>query len=203
MTTSIYTPSVNAVNKDGRPLLTNTCWKELRIKFIGAQPGPVNSPDLDPQFGTVIRQQHFQWNAANPEEMHFVDEMPSDWKAETNIYPHIHMAIPVAGAAGGLENVQWQVDHQIANEDSAFPAGATTINATIDVQDKAVRGTFEATFAAIDMTGFIESTMITGRVRRMVSIGNDYQNDVIGYHLDFYYEAEKMGTANRSAPYGY
>jgi hypothetical protein len=200
MSTRIYTPSVNAVNEHGRPYLTNSCYDDVSVSISAAAPGPVSSPGLDPVWGTGVRAKHFSWNAATPEEIHFDAEVLHGYEPGTDLLIHIHWTNPTAGLGVGVENVRWEMDYIVSGA-TQYPAGSTNVGATVDIQNYQIRNRTRTDLGTISGTGLIEGTTIMGRVRRMTSIGNDHQNDVILVRLGFHHKKNAMGTHESAPPY--
>jgi hypothetical protein len=175
-----------------------SAWDDFVVPGQAGRPASV-APTFGAMFGTAL----YAWHFSEGDQLMFQVQLPHTWKPGTTVYLHVHWAIPVAGAGGGAENVQWQLDYMMADAGDAFPAAPTSVSSDIvDVQNDAIRMSYMADtpVAGIDLAGYEESAIIACLLTRKAA-ANPYGSDVVMMSFDFHIEVNSMGTSTRTPPW--
>lgn len=188
--------------------LTETVWDDLRVPLLRGLNSSLKPPAFLPfkndggtSVGTYAWQFADQALAANEEQMWFDVQLPHRYKEGTDIYAHIHWAVPSAGAAGLF--VKWGLEYNWQNVDGTF--GNTTI-ITSDAASAANATTSgDASLAAykhyvtnigtISGAGKNLSSMLVCRLFRNSSHAtDDYTAGAFGLEVDFHFEIDTLGS---------
>ena len=164
-------------------------WDDLRFPAQGINPaGQTDAPSVDTTTfpGTLL------FSASVVNLIAGVAQMPHAWSRGTAIYPHVHWA-KTTSAAGG---VVWEMCYSIADIGGIFGAYSAWVAATDVVLDSNTANKQAlASWPAITMTGYKESTMVAWQIRRNVAATADnYAANARFFEMDFHYQVGKLGT---------
>lgn len=164
-------------------------WDDLRFPAQGINPaGQTDAPSVDTTTfpGTLL----FSGSTVNL--IAGVAQMPHAWERATSIHPHVHWA-KTTSAAGG---VVWEMCYSIADIGGIFGAYSAWVAATDVVLDSNTANKQAlASWPAITMTGYKESTMVAWQIRRNVAATADnYAANARFFEMDFHYRVGKLGT---------
>lgn len=176
----------------------SSAWDDFVVPGNSGRPAST-APTFGAMFGTSL----YAWHFAEGDELMFQVQLPHTWKPGTTVYPHVHWAIPTAGAGGGAENVQWELDYMLADGGEAFPAAPTVVSSDIvDVQNDAVRMSYltDTPAAGLDLSSYEESVIISCLLKRK-AVANPYGSDVVMMSFDFHIEVNSLGTSTRTPPW--
>jgi len=151
----LFNPSFKADVLNDVVMMNDNNWGDLRfpasaIRLGGAAPATHQGY----KDGAVLA------FASNPDQfVYIVVQLPHTWDEGTNLLPHLHWTIPVAGAGGGAENVKWDLTYSWANYDAAYPSSSSK-TATVDVQNTAVDTNLYTSLGTISKSGKTFSSCI-------------------------------------------
>jgi hypothetical protein len=132
--------------------------------------------------------------ASNPnQKMYITAQLPHSWDGQ-DIEIHLHLALPVAGSGGGVENVKFDITHSWSSIGAQYPA-ESTITATLDVQDELVDAHVLMEIDDIAAGGNTFSSCIIMSLERDTGVANDYASSVYLVDVDMHYRKDKLGSA--------
>ena len=141
--------------------------------------------------------QVLSFSSSSDNQIFFNVQLNHDWKQTTDLDAHLHIVLPTAGAAGGVENVKFDLTYSWAHIGGAFPA-QTTITATRDVQNDSAD-----THYLMDMGDVLESnavgtdgvsSMLICSLERDTTVANDYASAVYLLETDFHIQIDSIGS---------
>lgn len=169
-------------------------WDDLRFPAQGINPpGAAGSATRETAVGLLS----FAGNADN--YIAGVAQMPHSWRAGTSVRPHIHL-IPINAAAG--VNSVWKFEYNRANNndtfENAFDSWTELDTITVANPNNAQALLLPTGFGDLDMTGYLESSIILWRLSRLAS--SDAADDDAGAwylaEFDIHYQINKNGTTD-------
>jgi len=124
----------------------------------------------------------------------FVVQLPHWYKLGSDLKPHMHITLPVAGSASGVENIKFDMTYCAANLGDAFPV-ESSLSITADVQNSAADLHGYVPLGTIDGSAIDDvSTMILCSLTRDVSVANNFTEDVYLLEVDIHYEIDSLGS---------
>jgi len=124
----------------------------------------------------------------------FVVQLPHDYKLGSDLRPHMHMTLPVAGSGSGVENIKFDMTYCIANLSDAFPA-ESTLTITADMQNELANLHGYVPLGTISGSTIDDvSTMILCSLTRDVSVANNFTEDVYLLEVDIHYQKDSLGS---------
>lgn len=167
-------------------------WEDLRfpsnnIRLSGAAP----ATDQAYRGGVVLS------FASNQTQFAYLTaQIPHNRTDDSDVVPHIHWTIPVAGLGGGsAENVKWNITYSWANYDDTFPAQSSD-SVTVDVRNTPANRNIMTKWAPVPGVGMTFSSMMIISISRDVTVANDYGSAALLTEFDIHYKQDKLGTTN-------
>lgn len=142
---------------------TATVWRDLLPTAVYPPTGAA-SPNITVYPGTTtLKCQEFPLGGA--EEFNPTYQIPHEWKLESTIHPHLHIAVPDDGTGG---TINFQIVYQWVNKDQGGVVAETTLASTTVTRtaNQGVGHNVVVDFPAIVGTGKILSSLISMRVVR-------------------------------------
>ena len=171
-------------------ILKRTYWEDLRFSAAGINPpGAASDPTRDTADGRWV------FSASQTNVLAIQAQMPHEWKEGSIIVPHVHWS-PTSTHTG---NVLWRLQYKVANINSAYPAGYTTVD---KLQAGAgVADTHQlASFGNVAMTGYTISCILLILLSR---IGGDPTDTYTGTakldEFDIHYQVDGFGSYNETS----
>lgn len=163
-------------------------WDDLR------SPGNVGRQGAAfPTWDTTEIGWRYSNNPPANQQTQYISQMPHKWAEGTDVEPHIHWYLTVAGAAG--EDVVWRHQWRIASAGGTFPAAFTSNDVTVDVSAYGVREHLITAFPAVSMAGETVSCCMQSRIVRVTSQpADDHESDVIMVEFDIHYQVDTPGS---------
>jgi len=173
------------IDAAGEIRLVNTVWDDLRFPAAGINPpGAASDPARDTDDGRLV------FSATLENIIAVQVQMPHQWKEGSTIHCHVHWGPTTAGAG----NVRWQLLYKVANINEAFPAGWSTLVATVAASGVADQHQISP-IGTIDMTGKTLSSMLLIKLSRLGADGLDtYAGTVKLNEFDIHFEIDGLGS---------
>lgn len=131
-------------------------------------------------------------DSVTPDSVIFYAQMPHTYLEGSDIEPHVHMTLPVAGG-GGTKNIQWNLTYSWVNiNESPFTTG-TVISSTINYGDAIADKHLIHALPTISGRGKKISSMIILRLSRPQP-ANRYTNNVYLLEFDIHYQSVQWGS---------
>lgn len=169
-------------------------WEDLRFPAQGINPpGAASDPGVDPDTGLLV------FSGLLDNVIVGVAQMPHAWRPGTSVVPHVHLRFPTSAAA----NTRWKFEYDLANRsgDFANADGTYTAHETMTVANpQNVNRHVSASFSALSLAGYRESTIILWKVSRLADsdAADTDTNDCLLLEFDFHYQINKTGTVSIS-----
>lgn len=197
--------SVIRFTPDGHPILLPnpstgvTVYDDEKIPGIDLRPGPT-APTFKAYKGNVF----YDHYGSNPQqdEGHCNIQLSHMWRPGSLICIHAHIGLKVAPGANDL--IKFELEYFLSQVGAAA-SGNVTLSKEVSVGGLAQYTEILIEFDDIDMTGYLESTNIGCRFRRVAASANDYSAgaaDAALMDFDAHIQKEKLGTRNAWAPFG-
>lgn len=171
--------------------LAETTWEDLRMPAQSINPaGSTAPPSVDNATGMLS----FAGNADNI--IAGVAQMPHGWKHGSAIRCHLHLIFPTTASA---KDTRWKLEYNRSNVNGNFEHayGTYTAMTVITVRNPAATAKqVVASFAELDMTGYIGSTCLLWRITRLAS-SDAADNDTAACILaefDIHYQKDRNGS---------
>lgn len=167
-----------------------TRWDDLRVP---AQNTKLNPSKSEPAFESWIDglfTYHFDASNADDESIHFVCQVPHNYKLGTDLHPHIHWS-PDNTNTG---NVYWSFEYSLSNINGTF--GSSTTDDILAAADGVENKHQIDEFTAIDGTNITLSSMIVCRLtRKSTSEATDtFTGNAVFLEFDFHYQIDSLGS---------
>lgn len=164
-------------------------WDDMRAPATQLHVNPVTvKPDYDDTHVGLL------YDAASNEAATLILQLPHDYKAGTNVVPHIHWE-----STTNVDNtnvVVWKMDWCWRNNGEAEPG--TWNNATINTNCNVNSFTLQvAEFPELSGANKLESSFIKVKLTRLGGDAADsYGADALLTEFDIHYKKDKAGTTN-------
>lgn len=162
-------------------------WDDLRF--------PATSGSLDPSASPVWVTYKTNFTALDFDEgdgIFFFAQMPHTYLEGSDIKPHVHFTLPVAGG-GGTKNIGWSLSYSWVNiNESPFTTG-TGISSTINYGDAIADKHLIHALPTISGRGKKISSMLLLKLTRSVT-ANPYPNGVYLLEFDIHYQSVQWGS---------
>ena len=169
---------------------TATTWDDLRFPPSAVKAVVGKEAKFQAYKGSVVIK--FQ-NGAD-QSIAFVAQLPHDYKLGSDLKPHMHMTLPVAGSGAGVENIKFDMTYSIANISDAFPA-ESSLTITADVQNVAADLHGYVPLGTIDGSAIDDvSTIILCALTRDVGVANAYDENIYLLEIDIHYQKDSLGS---------
>ena len=171
-------------------------WDDVRVPLTTVRTGPTIPDFVD------FRDGLFQWRLSHTstEYLYFACQLPHGYKAETDLYPHVHFSLGANHAANTGAVVQFDLLVSAASVNAAFPA-AQTVAMTREIAGADYNHQVAFAAAPLSGAGLTESAMLLCRLTRNNSGGSNPLVGAFALEFDFHIEMEKSGTDNPFPPY--
>jgi len=171
------------VTVGGNFTMTDTQWKDVLIPFTRDKQGQSSKPDFDfTELGLLFPQND------EGEEVYLVIQFNHDYKAESDISPHIHYIQDEEEVAIFEMTYRW-------GENGEAVGGWTTIESSATPVFTYTSGTIRqiVSFPDIDGTGITGvSSMMDIIIRRQT--GDGVSGDVLAKEFDIHYQVDALGS---------
>lgn len=188
-------------------------WEDLRVAVTAGRTGASNPPTFAKfidngaaSVGVYAADFAYQANVINEEQLWFDVQIPHSYKLGTDIWPHIHWGLKIAGAADqfvrwGLEYTWACIGDTITNTSIIHVGASSAVTATVQGDDPLViLKHYMSMFPTIDGSSIDGvSSMLLCRLFRNSSHGDD---DLIqtasAFEIDFHYQRDTMGSRQQA-----
>ena len=92
-------------------------WEDLRFPASSVKLDSTNPPTETSYKGGQI----LAFSDTTDNKIYFTVQIPHAYKLGSNLRPHIHVALPTAGAGVGAENIKFDLTYSLANLGDTFP----------------------------------------------------------------------------------
>jgi hypothetical protein len=173
-------------------------WDDYTINGLDINIRGANPPDFE-VFRDSIQGNAFIGTGVTVEQGFGSIHILHDYKAGTDIYPHVHWSHKIGSPSG---DVVWQMAYTLARgfSQGVYPT-ETTITFTETAGPQYTHQIIES--AAVIPAGNIEpDTLIKFRIFRDPAHANDtFENDAFLDQIDFHYESDGRRTNEKEAPF--
>ena len=185
-TNNVDTNKTQGIRQNG----TTTTWDDLRFPSSNVKAIPGKEAKDQAYKGSII----MKFEDGADQGIAFVVQLPHDYKFGSDLRPHMHMTLPVAGSSAGVENIKFDMTYSIANLADAFPA-ESTLTITSDVQNTAADLHGLVPLGTIDGSAIDDiSTMILCSLTRDVSVADNFTEDIYLLEIDIHYQRDSLGS---------
>jgi len=169
---------------------TVTTWDDLRFPPSLSKKIPGKEAKDQIYKSTVV----LKFEDGADQGITFVVQLPHDYKFGSDLRPHMHMVMPVAGSASGVQNIKFDMTYCAANLNEAFGA-ELNLSITADVQSRASDLHGLVPLGTIDGSAIDDvSTMILCSLTRDVSVADNFTEDIYLLEVDIHYEKDSTGS---------
>ncbi len=173
---------------------TDTYWDDLRMPLTNTYLTPTKSEPEFEDTGDGIFAFAFDTGNDSTESLHFIAQLPHNYKEGTDLEAHIHW-MP---SSTNTDDVVWKLFYKTFPEGHAVSAITALDSARVVV---AANGTAlsqqETELATIDGTNLKISGMIIGNITRLGDAADDdFSGIVYGLEFDFHYEIDAPGSTH-------
>lgn len=166
-------------------------WRDMRAAVVaGGDTGGLGAPTLS-AFGPSGTTYQYAFDV--DEKIHLTLHVDHDIKPGSTVYPHVHWSTN----GTSTDSVKWEISYTIATGHDTANFGTNTV---VNVEEAAA-GTAWRHMVTEDATGFLapepDSVMLM-TLKRVTNGGTDNTDTVYGLFVDLHYQAERVGTPNRT-----
>lgn len=166
-------------------------WRDLLVPLVPPASG-LTIPTVTQVAGSVISMP--LW--AIDDRMWVAWHVQHDYVVGTGVHFHVHWLADGTSA----NSVRWQFSyfHAKGHGQAAFGFSGAASVLTVDQASAAQYQHMIAESAAVAISGLEPDSVILCEVRRVANGGTDNTDNVFGFQADLHYQADAIGTKNRT-----
>lgn len=183
--------AVDSINVD-RIVYSDTYWDDLRVPLTNTFLNPNKSEPEFEDTGDGIFAFAFETDNDSAESLHFIAQMPHNYKEGTDLKAHVHWMPSSTNA----DDVVWKLIYKIASEGHSNSAMSAVQSArVIDAANGTALTQQETELVDIDGTNIKISGILIGNITRLGdAAADDFTGIAYGLELDFHYEVDSPGS---------